>query len=148
MLLFFIMLFYTLLWRHNGRDGVSNHLPQNCWLCRSFRRRWKKPHFLCGELIGDQWIIRTNGQQRGKCFHLLMSSWYQASITASEYIQTHPDGYALGQHFCYSLCSSQTLHFINIFQGCFTIASVPKLKAIGNTLRESQGPVSLRLQIS
>ena len=29
----------TLLWCHNGRDGVSNHQPHNCLLNRSFRRR-------------------------------------------------------------------------------------------------------------
>ena len=31
-----------LLWRHNGRDGVSNHQPHDCLLNRSFRRRSKK----------------------------------------------------------------------------------------------------------
>ena len=32
----------TLLWRHNGRDGVSNHQPHDCLLKRSSRRRSKK----------------------------------------------------------------------------------------------------------
>ena len=32
----------TLLWRHNGRGGVSNHQPHDCLLNRSFRRRSKK----------------------------------------------------------------------------------------------------------
>ena len=32
----------TLLWRHNGRDGVSNHHPHDCLLNRLFRRRSKK----------------------------------------------------------------------------------------------------------
>ena len=32
----------TLLWRHNGRDGVSNHQPHDCLLNRSFGRRSKK----------------------------------------------------------------------------------------------------------
>ena len=32
----------TLLWRHNGRDVVSNHQPQECLLNRLFRRRSKK----------------------------------------------------------------------------------------------------------
>ena len=31
----------TLLWRHNGPDGVSYHQPHNCLLSRIFRRRWK-----------------------------------------------------------------------------------------------------------
>ena len=29
---------------------------------------------LCGEFTGDRWIPRTNGQLRGKCFHLMTSS--------------------------------------------------------------------------
>ena len=31
----------TLQWRHNGRDGVSNHQPHDCLLNRLFRR-WSK----------------------------------------------------------------------------------------------------------
>ena len=31
-----------LLWRHNGRDGISNHQPHDCLLVRLFRRRSKK----------------------------------------------------------------------------------------------------------
>ena len=31
---------------------------------------------LCGEFTGDRWIPRTKGQQRGKCFHLMTSSWH------------------------------------------------------------------------
>ena len=30
---------------------------------------------LCGEFTGDRWIPCTNGQIRGKCFHLMTSSW-------------------------------------------------------------------------
>ena len=29
---------------------------------------------LCGEFTGDRWILRTKGQLRGKCFHLMTSS--------------------------------------------------------------------------
>ena len=32
----------TLRWRHNGRDGISNHQPHDCLLNRLFRRRWNK----------------------------------------------------------------------------------------------------------
>ena len=32
----------TLLWRHNGRNGVSNHQPHDCLLNRLFGRRSKK----------------------------------------------------------------------------------------------------------
>ena len=37
-----ITLCYTLQWRHNGRDSVSNHQPHDCSLNRLFRRRSKK----------------------------------------------------------------------------------------------------------
>ena len=33
---------YSLRWRHNGRDSVSNHHPHDCLLNRLFRRRSKK----------------------------------------------------------------------------------------------------------
>ena len=32
----------SLQWRHNGRDGVSNHQSHHCFLNRLFRRRSKK----------------------------------------------------------------------------------------------------------
>ena len=38
---------------------------------------------LCGEFIGDRWILRTKGQQRGKCFHLMTSSWLQGPILST-----------------------------------------------------------------
>ena len=33
---------FTLQWRHNGHDGVSNNQPRDCLLNRLFRRRSKK----------------------------------------------------------------------------------------------------------
>ena len=35
-------IFHTLQWRHNGRDGVSNHQPHHCSLNSLFRRKSKK----------------------------------------------------------------------------------------------------------
>ena len=37
----------TLQWRHNERDGVSNHRRLDCLLNRMFRRRSKKTSKLC-----------------------------------------------------------------------------------------------------
>ena len=34
--------FSSLQWRHNGRDGFSNHQPHDGLLNRLFRNRWKK----------------------------------------------------------------------------------------------------------
>ena len=36
------MIMFSLQWRHNGRDGVSNHQPHHCLLNRLYRRRSKK----------------------------------------------------------------------------------------------------------
>ena len=72
----------SLLWRHNEHDSVSNHQPRGCLLDRLFRRRPKKHQssaslaFVWG-IHRDRWIPRTKGQLRGKCFHLMTSSWYQ-----------------------------------------------------------------------
>ena len=37
----------SLRWRHNARDGVSNHQPQDCLLNRLFRHRSNKTPKLC-----------------------------------------------------------------------------------------------------
>ena len=43
---------------------------------RKHPRHWP----LCGEFTGDRWISRTNGHKRGKCFHLMTSSWISSII--------------------------------------------------------------------
>ena len=66
-----------LRWLHNGRDSVSNHQPSGCLLNRLCRRRLKKTSKLrvTGLFAGNSpGIPRTNGQSRGKCFHLMTSS--------------------------------------------------------------------------
>ena len=70
---------YLLLWRHNERVGVSNHRCLDCLFNCLFRRRsnkTSKPRVtgLWGEFIGHRWILRTKGQFREKCFHLMTSS--------------------------------------------------------------------------
>ena len=52
----------TLLWRHNGHDGISNHQPHDCLLNRLFRRGSKKTSKLRVTGFWDRWIPRTNGQ--------------------------------------------------------------------------------------
>ena len=44
-----------LQWRHDGRDGVSNHQPHDCLLNRLFRRRSKETPKLCvaGLCVGN-----------------------------------------------------------------------------------------------
>ena len=65
-------------WRHNGCDSVSNHQHHDCFLYRLFRRKSKKTSKLrvAGLCVGNsRWPARTNGQWRGKCFHLMTSLW-------------------------------------------------------------------------
>ena len=42
---------------------------------------------LCGEFTENRWIPRTNGQLRGKCFHLMTSLWV-GLIPPTKYIFT------------------------------------------------------------
>ena len=46
---------YSLLWRHNGWDSVSNHQPYDCLINRLFRRRSKITPKLCvtGLCVGN-----------------------------------------------------------------------------------------------
>ena len=44
---------------------------------------------LWGELTGDRWIPRTNGQLRGKCFHLMTSSRIYMQPYSSGLLQWH-----------------------------------------------------------
>ena len=58
----------ALQWRHNERDGVSNHQPHDCLLRRFIQAQIKENitdprHWpLCREFTGDRWIPRTKGQ--------------------------------------------------------------------------------------
>ena len=45
---------------------------------------------LCGKFTGDRWISRTNGQLRGKCFHLMTSSWKYMLRTTGPFISIQP----------------------------------------------------------
>ena len=47
----------TSRWRHNERDGVSNHQPHGCLLSRLFKRRSKK-HQSSVSLAFVRWIHR------------------------------------------------------------------------------------------
>ena len=71
----------TLQWRHNERDGVSNHRRRHCLLNRWFWCRSTKTSKLCitGLCAGNSPVIgefsAKKGQEHGKCFHLMTSSW-------------------------------------------------------------------------
>ena len=53
-------------WRHNGRDGVSNHQPHGCLLNRLFRRRSKKTTKLrVTGLCAGNWPGPVNSPHKG-----------------------------------------------------------------------------------
>ena len=64
----------SLQWRYNEHDSVSNHQHLNYLLSRLFRCRSKKTSKLRVTGFGEG-NSRTSGQLRGKCFHLMTSSW-------------------------------------------------------------------------
>ena len=52
---------FTLLWRHNGDDSISNHQPHRCLLNRLFRRRSKKTSKLrVTGLCPHKWPVTRN----------------------------------------------------------------------------------------
>ena len=68
----------ALQWRHDGglKSLDSPVFDQPC-IQPQIKENIKAPRHwpLCGEFPGDRWIPCTNGQWRGKCFHLMTSSW-------------------------------------------------------------------------
>ena len=71
-------------WLNLSFDLTPHKTYLNFWLKSEIRLKSETaPHPraprhwpLCGEFPGDRWIPRTNGQLRGKCFHLMTSSWW------------------------------------------------------------------------
>ena len=70
---------YSLHWRHNDHDGVSNHQPHGC-LFTVHSDADQREHQSSASLAfvwgihRDRWIPRTKGQLRRKIFHLMTSS--------------------------------------------------------------------------
>ena len=75
------VVYVTLQWRHNGRDGVSNHQLHDCLLDRLFGRRSKKTskHCVTGLCAGYSPVTGEFPAQMAsneeKSFHLMTSSW-------------------------------------------------------------------------
>ena len=72
-------------WRHNERDGVSNHQLLDCLLNRLFRRRSKKTSKL--RVTGfvrriHRWPVNSphKGPVTRKCVYLKTSSWYNVNL--------------------------------------------------------------------
>ena len=71
----------TLQWRHNERDGVSNHQPHHCLLKTLFRCRSKKKSKL--RVTG---LCAGNSPVTGESSHLMSSSWIQKHHQRLAYI--------------------------------------------------------------
>ena len=70
----------SLQWRHNERNGVSNHQRLNCLLKCRFRCRSKKTSKLCVTGLCGRWIPHTKASNAGNvsiwwCHHFY-SYWY------------------------------------------------------------------------
>ena len=66
------VMIFALQWCHNGRDGVSNHEPHLCFLRRISKTISKLR--VTGLCAGN-----SPHHKRGKCFHLITSSWWGES---------------------------------------------------------------------
>ena len=81
----------TLQWRHNGRDSVSNHQPRECLLNRLIRRRSKKTSKIrVTGLCAGNCASYAVCQLRGKCFHLMTSSWQVRMASVSSWLADDP----------------------------------------------------------
>ena len=97
-----------LQWRHNERDGVSNHQPHDCLLKRLFfRHRWKKTPKLCvtGLCGGNSPVTGEFPAQRASNAKNFLSWRHHGDITsfhAHEYLWCHRNGTKdiLGQTLC------------------------------------------------
>ena len=83
----------TLQWRHYDHGGVSNHQPRVVY-STVYSDADQRKHQSSASLAfvwgihRDRWIPRTKGQLRGKCFHLMTSSWI-AMLSVSQTPQDH-----------------------------------------------------------
>ena len=68
----------TAYWAQWYLKSPASRLFTQQFIQAQIKENIKAPHHwpLCGEFTGDQWIPHTKGQQRGKCFHLMTSSWH------------------------------------------------------------------------
>ena len=120
----------ALKWRHNGRDGVSNHQPHYCLPSLLFKAQIKENikaprHWLLwGEFTGH----RTKGQKRGKGFHFMTSSccWeiYESSFLLFDILNNAFSQYSLTitskrivvYHRFSSMCSRRPCDIYSHFQ--------------------------------
>ena len=117
----------SLQWRHNERDGVSNHQPHDYLLNRLFRRRSKKISKFCVSALcmGNSPV---NSPQKGpvtrKCFHLMTSSLYKTRDRTTTDKHVHQKKYM--KHISTSIYVTQVRR-LNLFQSKYVRAYTYRL---------------------
>ena len=91
------LLLQTLQWRHNRRDGVSNHQPHDCLLNRLFRRRSKKTsqHRVTGLCAGNSPVTGEIPAQRASNGEKASIWWRQYEIVTTRIMKYEPHVYDL-----------------------------------------------------
>ena len=72
------------------------------------------PAFVWG-IHRDRWIPRTNGQLRGKCFHLMTSSWRESRVTNTNDVWFCPLGTVNHPRFGFLICTGPTFEGLIIW---------------------------------
>ena len=102
----------SLQWRHNDRDGVSNHQPHDCLLNRLFRRRSKKTSKLrvTGLCAGNSPVTGEFPAQRASNAENVSIWWRHHEHTESIYIIA--DQYATGNIYTLHIVFQITIAYL------------------------------------
>ena len=130
----------SLLWRHNGSDGVSNHQPHNCLLNRSFRRRSKKPpnHRVTGLCAGnspvtDEFLHKWPITRKMFPFDDVVVLRKFPLLVASEVFNITNSGTKISQnirHRCIQLHTDAYTYSLNLSAQTQKSSKLPKCKEI------------------
>ena len=94
----------ALLWRHNGRDSVSNHQPHDCLLNRLCRRRSKKTSKLrvAGLCAGNSpWIGEFSAQMASNAENVSIWWRHHGYVYHTSWQECHMKlEYTVGLHDC------------------------------------------------
>ena len=80
---------YSLQWRHNERDGVSNDQPHDCLLNRLFRHEWKKTSKVCvtGLCAGNSPVTCESPVQRASNAENV-SIWWRHHMAVAKFLKS------------------------------------------------------------
>ena len=110
----------ALQWRHNERDGVSNHQPHDCLLDRLFGRNSMKTSQLRVTGLCPRWIP-----------HIMVSNAENVSIMA------------LFSHVCLALSHGYiTASIASLVWGHYRVLHVDSNVAHSNTMSRTQGTIN------